>query len=61
MNSHQLLEALQLAADAMRRSDPTWCVLMGVEPIDEIGWDACLAKVEDALDDHREAMGRLAA
>jgi hypothetical protein len=44
------LAALQLAADAMRRSDPSYCVAHGVEPVTDAEWDAALEAVEDALE-----------
>lgn len=50
----KLLAALRAAADAMRRSDPTWCAVMGVEQVSEIQWDAALAAAENALDAVRE-------
>jgi hypothetical protein len=54
MTPQSLLEVLQLAADAMRRTDPTWCAVMDVQQINDLEWDAVLARVEDALDDARE-------
>jgi hypothetical protein len=43
------------AADAMRRIDPIYCAVMGVEQIGEAEWDKTLALVENALDAAREA------
>jgi hypothetical protein len=49
------IEALRTAADAMRRSDPTWCLLHDVEQVSDVEWDDALALVEDALNAQREA------
>lgn len=54
MDTTRLIEALRLAADAMRRSDPVWCELMGVEQVSDVQWDDALAAVEDALDAMKE-------
>ena len=43
------LAALQLAADAMRRSDPNYCEAHGVAQTTDAEWDAALEAVEDAL------------
>lgn len=53
--SDQLLAALTAAVDAMRRSDPTYCAAMGLEPVTDAEWDDALAAAEDALDAAREA------
>lgn len=55
MTMDELIAALAAAADAMRRSDPVWCSLMGVEQVSEVDWDAALARVEDALDAVRQS------
>lgn len=51
----ELIAALQAAADAMRRSDPTYCAAMDVAHVSDVEFDAALARVEDALDAVREA------
>jgi len=48
------LAALQLAADAMRRSDPSYCEAHGVAQTTDAEWDAALEAVEDALEDASE-------
>lgn len=55
MGRADFLAALTAAADAMRRSDPVWCRVMGVEHVTDAQWDDALALVEDALDAAREA------
>jgi hypothetical protein len=54
MDTNQLVAALAAAADAMRRSDPVWCAVMGVEQTTDVQWDDALAAVEDALDAARQ-------
>lgn len=49
-----LVAALDAACDAMRRSDPVYCCVMGVEQVTDAQWDAALARVEDALDAVKE-------
>jgi hypothetical protein len=48
------LAALQLAADAMRRSDPSYCEAHGVAQTTDAEWEAALEAVEDAIDDGTE-------
>ena len=48
-NEH-LSAALAAAADVLRRADPVYCAVMGVEQITDVEWDAALALVENALD-----------
>lgn len=50
MDTTQLESTLAVAADAMRRADPIYCAVMGLEQVTEAQWDDALAKVEDALD-----------
>ena len=54
MNAHELLDALKIAADVMRRSDPTWCLLNELPQTTDVEWDAALAAVEDAVDAAKE-------
>jgi hypothetical protein len=54
MNATELLDALKIAADVMRRLDPTWCALNDVPQTTDVEWDAALAAVEDAVDAARE-------
>jgi hypothetical protein len=48
------IEALQAAADAMRRSDLDYCAAHQVEQITDAEWDAALEAAEDALEDAME-------
>lgn len=50
MTTDHLITALRACVDAMRRSDPVYADVMGVEQIGDIEWDAALALGEDALD-----------
>lgn len=54
MTREQLIAALQLAADAMRRADPGYCASHQVEQVTDAEWDAALARVEDALEAAQE-------
>ena len=54
MTTDQLLAALTAAADAMRRSDPTYCAALGVEHVTDAQWDGVLACAEKALDAVKE-------
>jgi hypothetical protein len=55
MKPLDLITALAAACDAMRRSDPTWCLLHDCEQVTDVEWDDALALAEDALDAQREA------
>jgi hypothetical protein len=55
MNTQELERALAVAADAMRRCDPIYCAVMGVQQVSEQEWDDALAAVEDAIDAAKES------
>jgi hypothetical protein len=55
MTTPELLAALAAAADVMRRSDPAWCLCMGVDATTDVEWDDALARVEDAIEAAKEA------
>jgi hypothetical protein len=57
MTAAELLDALQVAANAMRRCDPSWCAAHEIEQITDVEWDDALATVEDAIDAYREKPG----
>ena len=44
-----LVGALIVAADSMRRCDPVYCSAMNLEQITDAEWDDTLAIVEDVL------------
>lgn len=46
--SHALLTEIR---DALRRTDPAWCALHGVEQISDEELEELIARVEDAVED----------
>ena len=46
--SHALLTEIR---DALRRTDPAWCALHGVEQITDEELEELIARVEDAVED----------
>ena len=46
--SHALLTEIR---DALRRTDPAWCAVNGVEQITDEELEELIARVEDAVED----------
>lgn len=50
----ELVRALIVAVDSMRRCDPVWCAAMNVKQVSDMEWDLALAIAEDALEAAQE-------
>ena len=46
----ELLEVIEVLVDAMRRSDPEFCMSHDCEPCSDEDWDTAIAAGEDALE-----------
>jgi hypothetical protein len=45
-----LLECIEVLVDAMRRSDPEYCIAHGVEQTTDEDWDTALTAGEDCIE-----------